>query len=50
MISLRKVCSHTATTASFKLMIFIMFENSDKTCSKIEEKLVSIGSLDGKKQ
>ena len=49
-MSLRNVCSHAATTRSFKFMILIMFESRDKTCSKIEKKLVSTSSLGGKKQ
>ena len=36
-ISPRNVCSHAAATRSFKFMIFITFENRDKTCSKIEK-------------
>ena len=31
-------------------MIFITFEKREKTCSKIEKKLVSISSLGGKKK
>ena len=33
-----------------KKQIFITFESCDKTCFKIEKKLVTISSVDGKNQ